>query len=121
MGPRTRRRSAPAEHPGMESTLSTNREELNPVENPLESDALAARDAALPAPPLSWLGTAPPPESIVTQAQALGLVDAAQLGGFSAWWFGGNDAAAHIRQAQNVLPLLLRSYLAPRWRRGVLV
>ena len=87
----------------------------------LTAAVATARGAALPAPPLSWLGTSPPPESIVTQAQALGLVDAAQLGGFSAWWFSGADAAAHIRQAQNVLPLLLRSYLAPRWRRGVLV
>ncbi len=82
----------------------------------------AARGVATPAPPLAWLGTSPPLDgSLVTQAQALGLVDAAQIGDFSAWWFSGNDAAAHIRQANQVLPLLMRGLLRPRWQAGIAV
>jgi hypothetical protein len=82
----------------------------------------SARGVQQPAPPLAWLGTSPPRDgSLVTQAQALGLIDAAELGDFSAWWFSGNDAGAHIRQANQVLPLLMRGLLRPRWQGGIAV
>jgi hypothetical protein len=82
----------------------------------LITETAEARGLEPPAPPMAWRSVAPPPAALAAQLEPLGIVDAASVGGLSAWWFTGSDAAAHIRQANAVQPLLIRELLVPRWR-----
>jgi len=57
--------------------------------------------------------------ALLAQLQALGETEHARFRDLWALWFRGAQGADHIRQAAEVLPLLLRSLLVPRWTRGV--
>jgi hypothetical protein len=46
---------------------------------------------------------------------ALGETEHARFSDLWALWFRGDQAADHIRQAHEILPLLIRSLLVPRW------
>jgi hypothetical protein len=53
--------------------------------------------------------------SLLAQLIALGETEHARFGDSWSLWFKGAQGADHVRQAQQVLPLLLRALLVPRW------
>lgn len=53
--------------------------------------------------------------TLLAQLVALGETEHARFANCWSLWFRGTQGADHVRQAHQVLPLLLRSLLAPRW------
>lgn len=56
--------------------------------------------------------------ALLARLQALGETEHAKFGDMWALWFRGDQAADHIRQAHEILPLLIRLLLVPRWTRS---
>lgn len=57
----------------------------------------------------------PIPPALAAALVALGETEHARFSDLWALWFRGDQAADHIRQAHEILPLLIRSLLVPRW------
>lgn len=57
----------------------------------------------------------PIPPALAAALVALGETEHARFGNLWALWFRGDQPADHIRQAHEILPLLIRSLLVPRW------